>query len=107
MKFHDGTEFDAETAAANIIRTQAGTEFYSGKLACFNTQQFVAKVEPKAVDEFTLRVSTEQPDPIMPLRLTYIEMGDLATQQQTDKITHPIGTGPYSSSSAYRASRSS
>ncbi len=95
VKFHDGSEFDAETAAANIIRSQAGTEFYSGKLACSNSQQFVAKVEPKAVDQFTLELSTEKPDPIMPLRLTYIEMGSKATQQQTDKITHPVGTGPY------------
>jgi peptide/nickel transport system substrate-binding protein len=95
VKFHDGSEFDAEAAAASIIRAQAGTEFYSGKLACFNSQQFVAKVEAKAIDKFTLELSTEKPDPIMPLRMTYIEMGSKATQQQADKITHPIGTGPY------------
>jgi peptide/nickel transport system substrate-binding protein len=95
VKFHDGSDFDAETAAANVIRSQAGTEFYSGKLACSNSQQFVAKVEAKAVDKYTLELSTEQPDPIMPLRMTYIEMGSKATQEQTDKITHPVGTGPY------------
>ncbi|HTN60701.1 MAG TPA: ABC transporter substrate-binding protein [Devosia sp.] len=95
VKFHDGTEFNAETAAANIKRTQAGVDFYGGALACFNSEQFPDPVVGSVVDEYTLRVTTERPDPILPLRLTYVDMGDLASQMTSEKITNPIGTGPY------------
>jgi len=95
VKFHDGSEFDAETAAANIIRSQAGTDFYGGALACYNSEQFVERVDAEAIDKYTLQVSTERPDPIMPLRLTYIDMGSLESQQKAEKITNPVGTGPY------------
>ncbi len=95
VKFHDGTPFNAETAAANIRRTQAGTDFYGGKLACFNSQQFTDFVDSKAIDELTLQVTTKRPDPILPLRLTYVDMGNLESQKKDTKITHPVGTGPY------------
>jgi len=95
VKFHDGTEFDAETAAANIKRTQAGLDFYGGSLACFNSEQFPDRVVGEAVDKYTLRVTTPKLDPILPLRLSYVDVGDLASQTKTDKITNPVGTGPY------------
>jgi peptide/nickel transport system substrate-binding protein len=95
VKFHDGTPFDATVAAANIKRTQAGVDFYGGKLACYNSEQFPAHVESEAVDPYTLRVTTQRLDPILPLRLSYVDVGDLASQTKTDKITSPIGTGPY------------
>ncbi|PVE21215.1 ABC transporter substrate-binding protein [Microvirga sp. KLBC 81] len=95
VTFHDGTPFDAKVAAANIKRTQAGVDFYGGKLACYNSEQFPEHVESEAVDQYTLRVTTPRPDPILPLRLSYVDVGDLASQTKTDKITNPIGTGPY------------
>ena len=95
VKFHDGTPFNAETAAANIRRTQAGSDFYGGKLACYNTQQFPEFADAKPIDELTLQVTTKRPDPILPLRLSYVDMGDLASQKKDTKITQPIGTGPY------------
>lgn len=95
VKFHDGSDFTAEVAAANIARSQAGTDFYSGNLACYNSQQFTTPVASAAVDALTLRVTTEVPDAILPLRLTYIDMGSAATQELDEKITQPVGTGPY------------
>ena len=95
VKFHDGSKLNAETVAANIRRTQAGTNFYSGKLACFNSEQFSDFVEAKPLDEFTVQVTTKRLDPILPLRLSYVDVGNLASQQQDTKITAPIGTGPY------------
>jgi len=95
VKFHDGTPFNAEVAAANIRRSQAGTDFYGGNLACFNSEQFNHVVKTKVVDDLTLQVITEVPDAILPLRLSYVDMGDLKSQQSDAKITNPIGTGPY------------
>jgi peptide/nickel transport system substrate-binding protein len=95
VTFQDGSDFDAKTAAANIVRSQAGTDFYGGKLACYNSEQFSEKVVPEAVDASTLRVTTTSPDPILPLRLSYVDIGNLASQGSPDKITNPVGTGPY------------
>ena len=95
VTFQDGTKFDAKTAAANIRRSQAGVDFYGGALACSNSGQFTDFVESEPVDELTLKVTTKRPDPILPLRLSYVDMGDLASQTKADKIVEPIGTGPY------------
>jgi len=42
---------NAAVAAANIRRTQAGTDFYNGKLACFNAEEFpdVVKAEDRGL----------------------------------------------------------
>ncbi|CAN5345775.1 ABC transporter substrate-binding protein [soil metagenome] len=95
VSFHDGSKLNAEVVAANVRRTQAGTAFYSGKLACFNSEQFSSFVESKALDESTVQFTTKQPDPILPLRLSYVDVGNLASAQQDTKITNPVGTGPY------------
>ncbi|HEY4201976.1 MAG TPA: ABC transporter substrate-binding protein [Devosiaceae bacterium] len=95
VKFHDGTELDAETAADNITRTQAGTDFYGGALACYNSEQFSDKVTAEATDKYTMKLTTVKPDPILPLRLSYVAVGDKAGQTKAEKITTPIGTGPY------------
>jgi peptide/nickel transport system substrate-binding protein len=95
VKFHNGTDFHAQVAAANIRRSQAGTDFYGRNLACFNSQQFNNFVDTRVIDELTLRVITKIPDAILPLRLSYVDIGDLASQQSDQKITNPIGTGPY------------
>src|SRR3569623_736332 len=80
VKFQDGTPFNAAVAAATIRRTQAGTDLYNGKLACFNAEEFPDVVKAEAVDDLTVRVTTTKVDPIMPLRLSYVDMGDMASQ---------------------------
>lgn len=95
VKFHDGSTFDAKTAAANIMRTQAGFEVDGKVAACLNSGQIPEKVTAEAVDDVTLRVTTLKPDPILPLRLSYVDMGSLKTQQTAEKTIQPSGTGPY------------
>jgi peptide/nickel transport system substrate-binding protein len=95
VKFHDGTPFNAEAAAANINRSQPGFKIDGAEIACLNVVQFPEAVTAEAVDELTLRVTTPKSDPILPLRLTYADIGSLATQQTVEKATNPVGTGPY------------
>ena len=92
VKFHDGTDFNAKAAAANIMRTQTGAD-YPG-LSCLNSGQMPNPVTARAVDEHTLEVTTKSADPILPLRLSYVDIGDLASQKPA-KVLNPIGTGPY------------
>lgn len=93
IKFHDGTDFNAVAAAANIMRTQVGPDFPG--LACLNSGQLPDPVKAEAVDDLTLRVTTTKVDPILPLRLSYVDIGDLASQSKPEKVLNPVGTGPY------------
>ncbi|WP_245293062.1 ABC transporter substrate-binding protein [Rhizobium acidisoli] len=93
VKFHDGTDFNAAAAAANIMRTQGGSNFPG--LACLNSGQIPTPVTAEAVDDLTLNVTTTVVDPILPLRLSYVDIGDLVSQTKPDKVLNPVGTGPY------------
>jgi len=88
--FQDGTPFDAEAAAFTIDRT------VNSDLGC-NVEGYVFGDEDlvvKAVDDFTLTVTTAKPDPILPLRLSFVEMVPVTTDTSA-KVREPIGTGPY------------
>ena len=70
VTFQDGTPFNAEAAAFTIERA------VNSKLGC-NVEGYVfgdADLAVKAVDATTLTVTTPEPDPILPLRLSFLEV---------------------------------
>lgn len=88
--FHDGTPFNARTAAASVNRT------FLRPLNCsVATQAFGAvRLTAEAVGDYVLRLTTAIEDPILPLRTAFLGMTSPNTP--TDKPTQqPIGTGPY------------
>lgn len=90
VNFQDGTPFNAEAAAFTIERA------VNSKLGC-NVEGYVfgdADLTVKAVDPTTLTVTTPEPDPILPLRLSFLEVVPTSTSI-TEKVREPIGTGPY------------
>lgn len=90
VTFQDGTPFNAEAAAFTIERA------VNSKLGC-NVEGYVfgdADLAVKAVDATTLTVTTPEPDPILPLRLSFLEVVPTSTST-TAKVREPIGTGPY------------
>ncbi|MGO4190186.1 ABC transporter substrate-binding protein [Arthrobacter sp. YAF17] len=90
VKFQDGTPFNAEAAAFTIDRA------VNSKLGC-NVEGYVfgdADLKVQAVDATTLTVTTAEPDPILPLRLSFLEVIPTTTST-TAKVREPIGTGPY------------
>ncbi|MFC7402383.1 ABC transporter substrate-binding protein [Citricoccus sp. GCM10030269] len=92
VTFHDGTEFNAQTAADAIDRA------VNGQLGCDVEGQIFGDADllVEAIDDTTLKVSTEQPDPVLPLRLSFIEIGAPAEGSAEAKVREPVGTGPYS-----------
>jgi peptide/nickel transport system substrate-binding protein len=90
VTFQDGTPFDAEAAAFSIDRA------VNSDLGC-NVEGYVFgedDLELEVVDPTTLVVTTPRPDPILPLKLSFIEI--VPTSTSTDaKVREPIGTGPY------------
>jgi peptide/nickel transport system substrate-binding protein len=90
VKFHDGTAFDAKAAAFSIERT------LGSKVDC-NVNGYVfggIKLTATAADDVTLKVKTAKPDPILPLRLSFVEIVPTTTNA-TGKVREPVGTGPY------------
>ncbi|MGC9436856.1 ABC transporter substrate-binding protein [Streptomyces sp. WG5] len=90
VTFQNGAPFTAEDAAFSIDRA------VNSDLAC-NVEGYVFGDEDlrvEAVDDGRLTVTTEQPDPILPLRLSFVEIVPRTTDTGA-KVRIPIGTGPY------------
>lgn len=90
VTFHDGSTFDATDAKATIDRA------VNSKLGC-NVEGYVfgdEDLKVKVVDPETLQVTAPHADPILPLRLSFLEVVPSETST-TKKVREPIGTGPY------------
>ncbi len=90
VTFSDGTPFTAADAAFSIDRA------VNSDLQC-NVDGYVFGDDPLTVaapDDTTVTVGTMKPDPILPLRISFVEMVP-RTMSTSEKVREPIGTGPY------------
>jgi peptide/nickel transport system substrate-binding protein len=90
VTFSNGAPFTAKDAAFSIDRA------VNSELGC-NVDGYVfgdEKLKLSTPDENTLVVTTEKPDPILPLRISFVEIVPTTTST-TEKVREPIGTGPY------------
>lgn len=90
VSFHDGAPLDAEAVAASINR------MFKPDLDCLNRFKLFSGITltPTVVDQFTLDISTEQPQVLMPVFLSFVSI-DSPNSDQTRLVSTPIGTGPY------------
>lgn len=90
VTFSDGAPFTAEDAAFSIDRA------VNSDLQC-NVDGYVfgdEKLSLQTPDANTVVVGTTEPDPILPLRISFVEIVPRTTSV-TEKVREPIGTGPY------------
>ncbi|MFE9294542.1 ABC transporter substrate-binding protein [Streptomyces niveus] len=90
VTFQNGQKFTAEDAAFSIDRA------VNSDLAC-NVDGYVfddSGVDVRATSDTSLTVTTAKPDPILPLRLSFIEIVPRTTSTEA-KVRKPVGTGPY------------
>ena len=90
VTFQDGTPFDAAAAAHSIDRA------VNGDLGC-DVEGYIFGDDDlgvEAVDATTLTVTTPEPDPILPLKLSFIEIVSPDTSAD-EMVREPVGTGPY------------
>lgn len=88
VTFSDDSPLDAKSVADAINRSFVPDLECGIKGFIFNDEDLSAE----AVDDATVRVVSTAPDPILPLRLSFLQIGRAAEESKQDK---PIGTGPY------------
>ena len=95
VKFHDGTDFDAQAAKWNFDRI-LDPEVKSWVRPYYEE---IDKVE--AVDKYTLRIQMKEPSGALPIALAgYFQGVPMASPKSfetygKDWVRHPTGTGPY------------
>jgi peptide/nickel transport system substrate-binding protein len=91
VKFHDGTDFDAEAAAVSI------NWLWSPENSYVVRDMMGPQITASVVDEDTVAVMTDGVDPLLPRRMY---LGGITSARQILEEPdahniHPIGTGPY------------
>lgn len=94
VKFHDGTDFDAEAVKVNLERVLNP----ENKLARFNQFNRIDKVE--VVSPFSVRVTLKEPfspfvNSLAHASAAIISPAALAKYGSRDIAFHPVGTGPF------------
>src|SRR2546427_4190414 len=94
VKFHNGEDFDAESAKWSLERLAGG----QGKLRGATFFAPIDRVE--IVDPYTVRVHTKKPWPTFTVQMTFVQSGMYPPKEYAGKDTaaiskNPIGTGPY------------
>lgn len=91
VTFHDGSPFNAESAAFAV------NWVWDEENAFHIRETMGPQISAEAVDEFTIDVITQEPDPLVPWRMY---LGGISSMEQilndpgaVDE--NPIGTGPY------------
>lgn len=90
ITFHDGSSFDAEDVVASFARLQSeGSELAGSRAGGI--------VDVRVVDELTVEIETEAPDPTLPAKtsLVGIAPSDLASAGDDSMASTMVGTGPY------------
>lgn len=89
IEFHNGEPLDAAAVAASFQR------IIDPELASEQASFFEGITDVEAVDDTTVRFTTEGPDPVFESRLYWIKVVAPEHALAPDFAENPIGTGPY------------
>ena len=90
VTFHDGSVLDADAVVSNF-------NYVFAEENAFDLLDFVGAIQAEATGPNTVKLSTAEPDPLLPVKLTFVPIS--SAQQLNDSpdsySTELIGTGPY------------
>ncbi len=89
IKFHNGEPFNADAVVFSVKRI-IDPGFKSEQVSFFSTIKDAGKV-----DDLTVRIITDGPDPILPSRLYWMKMVPPGYARDAKFAEAPVGTGPY------------
>ncbi|HTO48287.1 MAG TPA: ABC transporter substrate-binding protein [Burkholderiales bacterium] len=99
--FHDGSEFTAEAAVWNFdkLLKQDAPQFDS-KQAAQGRSRIPGIASYRAIDKYTLEITTKEPDAFLPYQLSWILMSSPVNWEKLGKsweayAKSPSGTGPF------------
>ena len=101
VRFHDGTPFTAEDVVFTFDRALSATSDFKESISTVTGAQ--------KVDDFTVRITTSEPNPILPDQVTSIHIvskawseangvvapANAATREESYAVRHANGTGPF------------
>lgn len=89
IRFHNGEAFNADAVVHSVERIM-DPAFKSEQISFFSTIKGARKV-----DDLTVQILTDGPDPILPARLYWMKMVPPVHSQTPKFAETPVGTGPY------------
>ncbi len=89
VKFQDGADFNAAAVVFSVNR------MVGGKITCSNIAKFGdAKLTVTAVDDLTVEIKSDKPQPILPTLLSVVMIVSPKTAAN-QAVNDPVGTGPF------------
>ncbi len=89
LKFHDGTDFDAEDVVFSLNRARAEDSTNAQK------QLFEAIASVEAIDPATVKVALSRPEGSLLFNLGWGDAVIVAPESAENNGTNPVGTGPF------------
>lgn len=89
VKFHDGSDFDAQDVIFSLDRARAADSTNAQKWLF----EGIEKIE--AVDPQTVRITLKAPDGAFPFKMAWGDAVMVDEASIKDIATHPVGTGPF------------
>ena len=100
VKFHDGSDFNADAAVFNFDKVLAKDKpQYDARLVAQTTPRMPTLTGAKKVDDYTIELSTSEPDAFLPINLTNLFMASptawAKAKTWAEFAKSPVGTGPW------------
>jgi peptide/nickel transport system substrate-binding protein len=89
ITFHNGEPLNADAVVHSVER------IIDPDFASEQASFFVTIVGAEAVDETTVNILTDGPDPILPSRMYWMKIVPPGASEEADFADNPVGTGPY------------
>jgi peptide/nickel transport system substrate-binding protein len=101
VKFHDGSDFNADAVIFNMDRlVDEKSPQYSARMASLTNFRIPAYKSVRKIDDYTVEFTTKTPDAFWPYQICYILMASPKQWEATGKdwtkfASTPSGTGPW------------
>jgi peptide/nickel transport system substrate-binding protein len=101
VKFHDGSDFKADTVIWNIDKLlNDKSPQYDTKQSAQGRSRIPAVASYKALDDYTVEIKTKSPDAFLPYQISWVMMSSPAQWEKVGKDWNkfaqtPSGTGPW------------